>query len=72
MQFISISLFRTMGAEAKDKLGIRAKGRKMAGTGNNFVIKESPSPLKGISGYENAAVRLQNEYFGGNSVLITI
>ena len=31
-------------------------------------LRESPAPYKGISGYQNAAVRLQNEYFGENSV----
>ena len=52
-----------MGAETKEKLGIRAKVRKMVGTGDNFELRESPAPYKGISGYENAAIRLQSEYF---------
>jgi len=57
-----------MGAETKEKLGIRAKGRKMVGTGDNFKLRESPAPYKDISGHENAVIRLQNEYFGENSV----
>lgn len=61
-----------MGAETKEKLGIRAKGRKMVGTGDNFELRGSPAPYKGISGYENAAMRLQNEYLGGKFCLITI
>ena len=52
-----------MWAETKEKLGIRAKGRKVVETGDNFELRESPAPYKGISGYENAAIRLQNEYF---------
>ena len=36
----------------------------MFGTGDNFELRESPAPYKGISGYENAAIRLQGEYFG--------
>jgi len=52
-----------MGAETKEKLGIRANERKMVETGDNFELRESPAPYKGISGYENEAIRLQNEYF---------
>ena len=59
---------RAFVTETKEKLGIRAKGRKMVGTGDNFELRESPASYKGISGYENAAIRLQNEYFWGNSV----
>jgi hypothetical protein len=53
--------------ETKEKLGMRAKGRKMIGTGDNFELRESPAPYKGISGYENEAIRLQNEYYWENS-----
>ena len=28
-----------------------------------FELRESPAPYKDILGYENAAIRLQNEYF---------
>jgi len=31
-------------------------------------LRGSPVPYKGISGYENAATRLHNEYFWVNSV----
>jgi hypothetical protein len=47
---------------------MRAKGRKMFGTGDTFELRESPAPYKGISGYENEAIRLQNEYYWENSV----
>lgn len=63
---------RAFVTETKETLGIRAKERKMVGTGDNFELRESPAPYNGISGYENAAIRLQNEYFGGKFRLITI
>jgi hypothetical protein len=54
--------------ETKEKLGIRAKGRKVVETGDNFELRESPAPYKDISGHENEAIRLQNEYYWENSV----
>ena len=59
---------RTFVTETKEKLGIRAKGRKMVGTGESCELREPPAPYKGISGYENAAKRLKNKYSRGNSV----
>jgi len=53
--------------ETKEKLGMRAKGRKMFGTGDTFELRESPAPYNGISGYENEAIKLQNEYYWENS-----
>ena len=49
------------------KLGVRDRGCKMVGTGDTFELRESPAPYKGISGYENEAIRLQNEYYWENS-----
>ena len=63
---------RAFVTETKEKLGIRAKGRKMFGTGDNFELRESPAPYKGITGHENEAIRLQNEDFLGKFLLITI
>jgi hypothetical protein len=40
----------------------------MVGTGDNFELRESPAPYKGISGYENAAIRFQDESYWENSV----
>jgi len=59
---------RAFVTETKERLGIRAIGRKMVERGESFGLRESPAPYKGISGYENAALRLQNEYYWENSV----
>ena len=59
---------RAFVTETKERLGIRAKGRKMVGTGDNCESRESPAPYKGISGHENEVIRLQNEYFWENAV----
>jgi hypothetical protein len=59
---------RAFVTETKEKLGIRAKGCKMFGTGDNFELRDSPAPYKGISGYENEAIKLQNVYYLEKSV----
>jgi hypothetical protein len=59
---------RAFVTETNERLGVRAKKRKLVGTGESIQLRESPAPYKGISGYENAAIGLQNEYFWGNSV----
>jgi putative transposase len=59
---------RAFVTETKERLGVRAKGRKLVGTGECCELKESPAPYKGISGHENEAIRLQNEYYWENSV----
>jgi hypothetical protein len=59
---------RAFVTETKERLGVRAKGRKMVGTDDNFELRESPAPYKCISRSENEAIRLQNEYFWRNSV----
>ena len=51
---------RPFVTETKEKLGIGIMS-KMFGMGDNFELRESPVPYKGISGHENAAIRLQNE-----------
>jgi len=58
---------RAFVTETKERLGVRDRGRKLVGTGDNFELRESPAPYKGISGPENEAVRLQNEYYWENS-----
>jgi hypothetical protein len=47
----------------KTKLGIRSKGRKVAGEHGSYSRRESASPYKGHLTGENAAIRSQNEYF---------
>jgi hypothetical protein len=59
---------RAFVTETKEKLSIRAKGRKLVGTGESCELRESPAPYNGISGPENESVRRQNEYYWENSV----
>ena len=44
----------------------------MVGTGDSCELRESPASYKGISGQDNEAIRLQNEYFLGKFCLNTI
>ena len=46
----------------------RDRGRQLVGTGESCELRESPALYKDISGSENVAVRLQNEYYWENSV----
>ena len=48
---------------AKEKLGIKAKGRKVVGEDGSYLIQEPPVPYNGIFGLENGILRAQNEYF---------
>jgi hypothetical protein len=54
---------RAFVTETREKLGVRTKGRQLVGTGESCEPRESPTPYKGISGYENKAVRGQHIYF---------
>jgi hypothetical protein len=51
----------------KEKLGSKARGRKVVGEGGCYELRESPALYKGIFGHENAVLRHQNEYFWGDS-----
>ena len=59
---------RAFVAETKERLGVRAKGRKLVGKSECCELREPPAPYKGISRPENEALRLQNEYYWENSV----
>lgn len=57
-----------MGTESfvimtKEKLGIKAKGREVAGEDGSYVLRESPAPYNSILGHENDALRPENAYF---------
>ena len=47
----------------KEKLGIKAKGREVAGEKGSCVLREPAVPYDGISGHENDALRPANAYF---------
>ena len=59
---------RAIVTETKERLCVRYRGRQLVGTGESCELREPPAPYKGISGYEKAALRLQNEYYWKNSV----
>ena len=51
-------------AATKEKLGIKAKGRKMlVGEVWSYELRESPAPYKGLFGRENDVLSPQNQYF---------
>jgi hypothetical protein len=54
---------RAFVTETKERIGVRAIGRKLVGTGDNLELKEQPVPYKGISGQEIEALRLQSGYY---------
>jgi putative transposase len=47
----------------QEKLGFKAKGRKVVGGDGRYVLQESPAPYHGILGHENDALRAENAYF---------
>jgi REP element-mobilizing transposase RayT len=47
----------------KDKLGVKGKGREVIGADGSYELRESPAPYRGILGYENEGLRLENTYF---------
>ena len=59
---------RAFVAETKERLGVRAKGRKLVGKSECCELREPPAPYNGILGPENEALRLQSEYYWENSV----
>jgi hypothetical protein len=50
------------GAETKEALGFRAKGREVVGGNGRFELKESPTAYRGILEFENAVLSPQNQY----------
>jgi putative transposase len=52
----------------KEKLGIKAKGRKVVGEDGSYVLQEPAAPYNGIFGLENDVLRAQNEHFWDDTV----
>jgi putative transposase len=48
---------------SKEKLGVRGKEREVIGGDGSYELREPTAPYKGILGYENGSLRLQNAYF---------
>jgi len=47
----------------KEILGGRAKGREVIGGDGSYELRESSAAYRGILGYENDGLRLENTYF---------
>jgi putative transposase len=52
----------------KEKLGIKAKGRKVVGEDGSYVLQEPAAPYNGIFGLENEVLKAQNEHFWDDTV----
>jgi putative transposase len=49
-------------ATTKDKLGFKAKGRRVIGEDGTYELKESPASYNGVFGHEKAPLSPQNEH----------
>jgi hypothetical protein len=54
--------------DTKEKLGVKAKGRKVVGKGGTYELRESPALYKGILGHKNAGLSPQNDYFWQDTI----
>jgi putative transposase len=52
----------------KEKLGYKVKGREVIGGNGSYQLREPPAAYKGILGYENGGLRLENIYFWGENL----
>ena len=52
----------------KERLGIRAKGRKVFRNNGAYELREPAAPYKGVFGPENGVLRLENTYFWMNNL----
>jgi hypothetical protein len=52
----------------KERLGIRAKGRKVFRNNRAYELREPAAPYKGVFGPENGVLRLENTYFWMNNL----
>ena len=52
----------------KERLGIRAKGRKVFGNNGAYELREPPAAYNGVFGAKNGVVRLENAYFWRDNI----
>lgn len=50
-------------AKTRDKLGVKAKARKVIGQDGTYRLRESPGSYNGVFSPEKAILRPQNEIF---------
>jgi putative transposase len=56
----------------KEKLGYKVKGREVIGGNGSYQLREPPAAYKGILGYENGGLRVENTYFWEDNLRISI
>jgi len=62
----------TFVTSTKETLGDKGEGRTVIGGDGSCELRESPAAYEGVLGYENAVLRLQNEYFWRNADIKSI
>ena len=65
----SIAVGSKRFAEAtQERLGIRAKGRKVFSNNGAYELREPATPYKALFDPKNDVLRPENAYFGGHSL----
>jgi REP-associated tyrosine transposase len=54
--------------ETKERLGFKAKGRRVVGEGGSYELRESIAPYKGVFDEEKAGLKPLNEHFWKDTV----
>jgi len=60
--------FKGFVEATKERLGIRAKGRKVFSNNGAYELQEPAAPYKGDFDLENGALRLENTYFWNDAL----
>ena len=47
----------------KERLGIKAKGRRVTAQNSSYELREPAAPYIGVLGVKNAIIGLENAYF---------
>ncbi len=47
----------------KERLGIKAKGRRVTAQNSSYELREPAAPYRGVFGVKNGLLRLENAYF---------
>jgi hypothetical protein len=47
----------------KERLGIKAKGRRVTAQDSSYELQELAAPYRGVLGVKNGLLKLENAYF---------
>ena len=47
----------------KERLGIKAKGRRVTAQNSSYELQEPAAPYRGVLGVKNGLLKLENAYF---------